>query len=162
VAEQHVELAELWGDDGRVLRERLLEAPSPAAALRTVERVLLARAAGSLDPDHALRFAVAALESGASVAQVRDRLGLSVRAMLRAFRDAVGLTPKVYARVRRFQRVLGKAAPAVEPDWADLATSCGYYDQAHLIRDFRELADLTPTAYAPVAPDAHNHAVHRA
>src|SRR5262245_35181157 len=58
VAEQHVEIAELWGDEGGVLRERLLEAPSPAAALRTLERVLLGRAAGSLEPDSTLRFAV--------------------------------------------------------------------------------------------------------
>jgi AraC-like DNA-binding protein len=60
----------------------------------------------------------------------------------------VGLTPKLTSRIFRFQRALA-AANGVQttPDWSDLAVDCGYYDQAHLIHEFQQLAGLTPSDY---------------
>lgn len=58
----------------------------------------------------------------------------------------MGLTPKLFARLRRFQSVLGVASARENLDWADVALRCGYYDQAHLHRDFRAFAELTPGA----------------
>ena len=154
-----VELDQLWGRDGAVLRERLLELPTPAARLRTLEQILLARVVRSLRPDPALAVAIAALEREVPVAAVGERLGWSPRRLIDRFNAQVGLTPKRFARVRRFQRVLATLARGDAPPWAALAQACGYFDQAHFIHDFRAFSGLHPTTYAPRGPDGHNHVV---
>ena len=149
VAGAHVGLDNLWGRDGAVLRERLLEASAPEAILDALERELLARAVRPLAPDAALDFAVHAFDRGATVATVLSRIGGSSRRFLRAFAERVGLTPKRFGRVRRFRRVLDSIELGQPVRWTQVALACGYFDQAHLINDFREFSGLTPTAYAP-------------
>jgi AraC-like DNA-binding protein len=152
-----VELDQLWGRDGFVLRERLLEAATPAERLRIVEAVLLEHVARPLAPDPATAFAVAALERGLAVADVTSRLGLLPKTFLRRFRERVGLAPKEFSRVRRLQRVLRSVGRNGETSWAEVAAEQGYYDQSHLIHDFRELTGITPTAYRPRSASERNH-----
>ena len=83
--------------------------------------------------------------------------GLLPSAFTRRFEEGTGLTPKLYSRVRRLQRVLGSAAAVAPADWAGLAAESGFVDQSHLIHDFRDLTGLTPTAYRPRAADECNH-----
>jgi AraC-like DNA-binding protein len=68
--------------------------------------------------------------------------GISIRQWERRFLDAVGLPPKLFSRIQRFQRVLRELAD--QENWADTALRCGYYDQAHLINDFRDFSGETP------------------
>jgi AraC-like DNA-binding protein len=150
-----VGLDALWGHDGVLLREQLLEARTPAAKLRVLETALLRHAVRPLVSDPAIGFAVAAFERGTAVAAVTDRLGLTSKRFVTRFSEAVGLRPKRFARVRRFQRLLG-LANAEPPDWARLAAECGFFDQAHLINDFHALAGMCPTAYR-ARPDGQNH-----
>ena len=63
------------------------------------------------------------------------------------FTAEVGLTPKVFSRLRRFRRALDRVADRPAVDWTVIALECGYYDQAHFIHDFRSFAGMTPTAY---------------
>lgn len=151
LAGAHVAIDCLWGRDGTSIRERLLEASGPAAILDTLERELVARAVRPLETDPALDFAVDALSRGASVTAVLSRIGGSSRRFLRAFAEHVGLMPKRFARVRRFLRVVESIEMGRPVDWAEVALRCGYFDQAHLINDFREFSGITPTAYAPRA-----------
>ncbi len=157
--ETDVELALLWGREGAVLRERLLELPTPAARLRALEAVLLARVVRPLTPDGRIAAAVAALERGVAVATVGERLGLSPRRLIADFSAHVGLTPKRFARVRRFQRLLRAVSTRPPTSWAELAAACGYFDQAHLIHDFRAFSGLHPTAYAARDGAGPNHVV---
>jgi AraC-like DNA-binding protein len=69
----------------------------------------------------------------------------------------VGLAPKVFCRVRRFQRVLRMLHKTTQVDWADVALECGYYDQAHFIHDFQSFCGLTPSAYLAAATPHLNH-----
>ena len=154
-----VEIDRLWGRDGAVLRERLLEQPTPAARLRTLEAILLARVVRPLAPDPALTLAISALERGTPVAAVAARLGWSARRLIAGFDAQVGLTPKRFARVRRFQRVLTAITSGAATPWAELALACGYFDQAHLIHDFNAFSGLHPTAYAPRTSSGQNHVV---
>lgn len=150
----------LWGREGAVLRERLREAVTsggPGECLDAVERVLLGRAVRAVEPDPAVRAAVAALDRGDAVGEAADRLGWTSRRLARRFAEQVGLTPKRFARVRRLQRVLGRAGGGEVPDWARVAAECGYHDQAHLIHEFRALAGMTPTEYRPRSPGERNH-----
>ena len=73
--------------------------------------------------------------------------GRSARTLERRFAREVGLAPKLFARVIRFQRVLEHIEKNAPVDWARLALDAGYFDQAHLIRDFRTFAETTPERY---------------
>lgn len=156
-AGQLVGLEDLWGADGARLRERLLGVRTPAERLRLVEQALLDRVAGALRPDGATAYAVAALDRGTPVASVVDRLGCTPRTFIRSFTERVGLPPKQFARIRRFQRLLASIPHDRPADWAVLAASCGYYDQSHLIREFRALAGTTPARYRPRNALERNH-----
>ena len=76
-----------------------------------------------------------------------EHVGLSARRFTRLFTLEVGLTPKLYSRVQRFQRVL-QAMDGHVGDWTDVAQSCGYFDQSHLIRECRSMSGFTPTELA--------------
>ena len=87
-----------------------------------------------------------------SVSGLADETGWSERHLRGRFRDETGLTPKAAARVIRFDRARRMlqhraAAGTGLPPLADLAADCGYYDQAHLAREFRELAGCPPSAW---------------
>lgn len=81
----------------------------------------------------------------ASVSEVADLLGLSTRQFERRFTDTVGIPPKLFYRMQRFQRVL-RAMDSPDSKWVDVAADCGYYDQPHLIRDFHEFAGEPPSS----------------
>ena len=83
-----------------------------------------------------------------AVSTLAAKLGCSRKHLIARFRDQVGLPPKLLARILRFQRVLRRidAAPTL-PRWADVAADCGYFDQAHLIREFREFSGSTPSDF---------------
>lgn len=152
-----VPLDQLWGRDGAVLRDRLLSAGRPGHVLRCLEAALLSRVSRSPSPDPALRYAVAAFDRGARVGAVADRLGMTHRRFGRRFTDQVGLSPKRFARVRRFQRTLAAIGPRSQVDWALLAAEHGFYDQSHLIHEFQALAGISPTGYRPRTPSERNH-----
>jgi AraC-like DNA-binding protein len=79
------------------------------------------------------------------VERVAERLGVSARHLRRAFGDSVGVGPKEFARAVRLRRAVQMTADS--HDWVAIAARAGYYDQAHLIGDFRDLIGLTPGAY---------------
>jgi AraC-like DNA-binding protein len=155
--DQLVELDHVWGRDGAVLRERLLESRTPEAKLQVIETVLLDHLVRPQEPDPAIRFAASAFDHGIPVSAVAEGLGLLPKTFVRRFRKHVGLTPKSFSRLRRLQRVVRSISKAAAVDWADFAAEHGYTDQAHLIHDFRELTGITPAAYRPRSPGEHNH-----
>ena len=155
LCDQAVDLENLWGRDGALLRERLLEAPTPADKFCVLETMLLQRLVRPWDP--AIAAAVAILDGGASVAEARSRLGLLPKTLVRRFRDQVGLTPKRFSRVRRLQHVLLEAVCCATVDWCMVAAEHGYTDQAHLIHDFHDLTGITPSAYRPSSHRRRNH-----
>jgi AraC-like DNA-binding protein len=81
------------------------------------------------------------------VADVVQGTGLSLRRFGELFGSEVGLSPKAFCRIRRFNEVLRRVERSTDVDWADVAASCGYFDQAHFNHDFRAFAGLTPSAY---------------
>jgi AraC-like DNA-binding protein len=153
--DQVVELDNLWGREGGLLRERLCEAPTPADKFGVLEAVLLQRVVRSLEP--AIAAAVSILERGVSVAETRSRVGLLPKTFVRHFREQVGLAPKRFSRVRRLQRILDSLPLPADADWSMLAAEYGYTDQAHFIHDFRDLTGMTPTAYHPSSRQRRNH-----
>jgi AraC-like DNA-binding protein len=156
----HVSLEDLWGRRAGDLQERLLEARTAADQFRVLEQALLARAFRPLVRHRAVAFALKEFERGAyapAVADVIERTGLSHRRFIQRFADEVGLTPKLFCRVSRFQDVVRRIAGSRQIDWVQVALACGYYDQAHFIHDFRAFSGLSPTKYLEVRGDHVNH-----
>ncbi len=155
-----VPLDAIWGDAAtRRLRERLLGARSPVAALDVLE-LTLGDAWQGRRGHPAVVFALDQFHrrpSVARVAHVTAALGLSERRFIERFTSEVGVTPKRFCRLRRFQHVVSTAHPLRDADWAGLAVSCGYADQAHLIHEFREFSGMTPRAYEQGKTVFQNH-----
>jgi AraC-like DNA-binding protein len=155
IRERLVDLSALWGRRGEVLREHLLEANTPNAQLDALEWALTENMQITCLRDRPVEVACAMLTEGASVRSVAHRIGLSPRRLIERFNMRTGLTPKLFARIMRFQHVLtGMDARA---SWADLAASGGFSDQAHLVREFRTFAATTPTAYRARSSAEPNH-----
>jgi AraC-like DNA-binding protein len=143
----HVDLGMLWGTGASALREQLCAARSHAARFRILERALL-DALEQRRVDARMQWAARRLSTGTE--RVRDVVassGFSHRYFESLFRDTVGMTPKLFSRVQRFQRTLEAFRKPASASWARLASDCGFYDQAHLIRDFAEFAACTPSQF---------------
>jgi AraC-like DNA-binding protein len=155
-----VSLDALWGRRADELRDRVLEARTPAAKCRVCADVLLAQALRPLERHPAVAYAIRELErvpQARTIADLTQQIGLSSRRFIEVFTDEVGLTPKLFGRVRRFQEMLRLIDAEAPVEWTDLALACGYYDQAHFIRDFRAFAGLTPTAYLSLRSEHRGH-----
>ena len=150
MADTHVDLATLWGQaPAAELRGRLCAASTPEERFRRLETMLSRRLR---HPWHhgavsAALDAFGQAGTGVSVRGVAERIGLSHRRLIQVFAAEVGLTPKLYCRVQRFQQARQMVRKVAAPDWAGIAVACGYFDQSHLIRDFREFSGLSPAAY---------------
>ncbi len=158
---QIVPLDVLWGVQRTAeLRERLLMADTVAACFQLMEQFLLQCLSAEDLPHPAVRFAVSQFQNGTqSVAQVVDQIGLSQRHFIQHFRQQVGLTPKLFSRLQRFQTVIRQVHPQAEINWTEVALACGYYDQAHFIHDFQVFSGLTPSAYWLQRSDRANHVI---
>ncbi len=131
---------------GVELTERLLLATDDATRQRLVEAFLQARL-GPFPEDARVDAVIATIlrnAAGASVAQLADAVGLSRRQLERRFASRVGLSPKAFARTMRFQGLFRMLRDEAGPRFADLALAAGYFDQAHLSRDFREFSGQAP------------------
>jgi AraC-like DNA-binding protein len=160
LTDAHVNLASLWGEAiAGELRERLCAAPSHQARFRCLEDVLMRRLhsqqSRTRQSRHLREHPVVAFALGCfarpdarpSVRDVARELGLSHRRFLTIFTTEVGLPPKLYGRIIRFQQAHALAQRTGDVDWAQLALECGFCDQAHLVNEFRKLSGLTPTDY---------------
>lgn len=145
-----VPLDNLWGSKAHDLHHRLLEAKTVQARFAILEKSLLACVARSEAPHPAVAFALDQfhrIPHTQTIADVSEQIGLSQKRFIRTFREEVGLTPKLYCRIRRFQEVLRQINKGQPIAWVDIAASCGYFDQAHFIHDFQAFSGLNPSTY---------------
>jgi AraC-like DNA-binding protein len=147
----HANLADLWGRSGLKLRERLCTAPTSQRLFQIMEDALRDRLHNHSSCERQMKIALKMFAMGGTRASVRDvsqELGFSQRRFIQMFNSQVGLTPKVFCRIQRFQRARVLAEKLETPHWAELAVACGYFDQSHLIKDFQEFAGSTPRIYS--------------
>ncbi len=150
----HVSLFDVEADFAGQLQERVMAAKSALALNQTVQTLLLERLSREVHP---LARDLSFLNTLPDVQTLVDRSGYSHRRFNQIFREAVGLTPKRFIRVTRFQRTLQEINTQGEADWQDIVASCGYYDQAHLIHEFQTHALMTPGAYLASRGPRINH-----
>ncbi|RZU02778.1 AraC family transcriptional regulator [Rivibacter subsaxonicus] len=160
LAGRTVALDALWGSAVARLRERLQDTAGAAARLDLLEAWLYRRLASARPGDPVVAQALAlfaSMPTRAEVGPVQLAVGCSPQRFVARFRDAVGLTPKRYARVLRFHTLVQRLAAVDDAGLAELALDGGYVDQSHLSNEFRRLGGLTPMAYRPVAGDRPTH-----
>lgn len=134
----------------RHLGDQLVAMPSAADRRAVIEAALRARLAGARHraTSGLLRTAVRLLERGGrGLGAVRNELGVGERMLERRFLERVGLSPKAFERIARFRRAVERIQRRPRTPYAAVALDTGYADQAHLIREFKSLAGVTPAAY---------------
>ncbi len=136
----------------------ILEAHTPATKLDALEKMLRdtvgepAKRSGLVDG--ALRFLG---RPNTSVRDCAKSAAVSERRLSQIFREQVGISPKAWCRIQRFQIAVRDLHRGTEVSWADLALRCGYYDQSHFINDFRAFSGINPTTYATLRGHWQNH-----
>lgn len=149
LANRQVDLDDLAPVRGRGLRLRLLEAGGATRRLAILQRWLsvLARDA---EPLPGIGHALAALDAVPQVGRIgaiAADSGWSTRRFGELFRERVGMSPKRYARLQRFHRIVALTQRSGRVDWAGAAADGGFHDQPHLVREFRAFSGFSPTAY---------------
>ncbi len=154
---RHTALEDLWGPRAASMRDELAELSSPEERLNAFERMLTDRLPIVRGLHPAVAHALQQFQATTSVHDVVRQSGYSHRRFIMLFSRAVGLTPKMYCRVLRFQDVLRRAGTGGLASLIDVAMDSGYTDQPHFNREFREFTGVTPTEYRLAAPRAAHH-----
>jgi AraC-like DNA-binding protein len=150
LADTHVDLETLWGRSAGRLRERLCESITSAERFQLLQEALLSRLCDGVEQHYAVSSALEMFgeePAGPRVREVAKTVGLSQRRFIQVFKAEVGITPKLFSRIQRFQQTRTFIQQNPFPDWTALALDLGYFDQSHFIRDFLEFSGLSPTDY---------------
>jgi len=155
-----IALEDVWGAAAQEMRERLRETSTPEARLRVLESFLGARLCGARSRNAMVEFALRRLGSDPGIASMRELArdtGWSERRFSQVFREEVGLTPKVWCRVQRFQQAVKRLHAGGDVRWAELALECGFYDQSHFANEFRAFSGVDATTYSARRSPWANH-----
>jgi len=147
----HTDLVDLWGSDARELRDRLCASSTHQERFRIIEAFLAERLRFVSKLHASIDLALNVFGpygNWMSVTDAAREAGMSQRQFTKVFGVQVGLSPKLFCRILRFQRARDLADRNERPQWAEIALDCGYYDQSHLINDFHEFSGMAPTEYS--------------
>ncbi len=150
----------IWGKDFADLRERLLDERNVARRFAIVEEFLLDAFAARMDINPCVEFAVnemAQRPDGISIARMNEKIGYSQKHFIEIFRRSVGVTPKSYLKIMRFQKAIRTIDSAASIEWDMIAQDCGFYDQSHFINDFRHFSGFTPEQYSQIHKNYQNY-----
>lgn len=138
---------DLFGPIIKILNEQLKDASGHITIINAIESFLIKKAVGIkelLPVDHALKELVK-MDGNISVEELASLSCLSLRQFERQCKERIGLSPKMYSRLVRFSKAYRLKEKNAQMSWGRIAASCGYFDQMHLIRDFKEFAGVNPT-----------------
>ncbi len=150
----------VWGTDFGDLRERLIDTKDVGRRFLMVEEFLLKRFASKLHINPCVSYAVSEMTERPdrlNIARMNRKIGYSQRHFTDMFRRQIGVTPKSYLKIMRFQKAIRKIDDSSSPDWGDIAVDCGFYDQAHFINDFKHFSGFTPEQYAKIQTNYQNY-----
>jgi AraC-like DNA-binding protein len=156
LAGQVVDLADVLGPSGRRLTSLLGSLTDWPTRFAVLDEFLLHRAAQGPVPAAEVGWAwrrLVASGGNVPIGALAQEVGWSRRHLVTRFRQQVGLPPKTVARIVRFEGLLSRLRATGSTEWTRIAAECGYYDQAHMNRDFREFAGTTPTAFVALLPE---------
>jgi AraC-like DNA-binding protein len=155
-------LEDLWGNAAANLRNDLREAPTPDRKFDLLDFALRYRLSESRTQHRVptIDYALTHLHQSpgtTTIAELTRTTGLSPRRLSQLFREQIGVSPKLYCRIQRFQQAVQQMHRGVDIRWAELALTCGYYDQSHFTNDFHAFSGLSPTLYSATPRRWSNH-----
>jgi AraC-like DNA-binding protein len=155
-------LDDIWGNAFHSLRDQLRQAPDPSQKFAILEAALLHRLQRSKTQrrDPIIDLALTHLHHSpgtTTITELTRTTGLSPRRLSERFNEQIGVSPKLYCRIQRFQQAVQQMHNGTDIDWAELALTCGYYDQSHFANDFRAFSGLSATAYSATNRIWANH-----
>lgn len=157
LANENIDVDDIWGTKGREVVEQVQnECSTTQSRIEAVSMYLKNRLESNLREDVVVKKAIQILESckgRITIDQLVCRLGLSRRHLARKFKERIGMSPKQLCRNIRFKFVYKLIETASHHNWADIALACGYYDQSHLINEFKYFTGSSPDAYFHSTPD---------
>jgi AraC-like DNA-binding protein len=151
-----VEASAVFGPEAERWKHAVLDAGDDAAMARQAETVLLSRRPErDAQAELAARIVQEVMDDREiiRVEQISERTGLSIRQLQRLFRKYVGIAPKWVIKRFRLQETAQRLERDETVEWAELALQLGYFDQAHLIKDFKSVLGLSPSAYRKMSDD---------
>jgi len=151
LVDQSPDVSDFWGSDGRKFVDRIHnDCITTEFRIEAVSVYLSNRLGKNLRDDDSINAAIEFIEhlkGRISVDDLARCLGMSCRHLERRFKERIGMTPKQLCRNVRFKHAYKKIEASCRDDWADMALTCGYYDQAHLINEFRYFTGTSPGEY---------------
>lgn len=147
IANGITELRLVWSDLGQEIEERVWRCATNADRIRIVQQYLVTQLFKNGLEDKTVDYCIQVIQSTQGLVSVEDlsrRTGISNRQLVRRFNNRIGLPPKEFARIIRFINAVKHLKFNGRNGLTQVALDCGYYDQAHFIRDFKEFSGLTP------------------
>lgn len=150
----------LWGNWFSSVRERILETTDPTRRFEILEEALLSEFAAQLRHDPCVAYAVKQIilqPDQISFSRMSREIGYSQKHFIALFKSRVGITPKAYLKIARFQKAILEIEQQRTVNWTTISSDCGFYDQSHFINDFRLFSGFTPEQYLRRKNDTLNY-----
>lgn len=153
----------IFGSDSTHLREQLLAASSIDGMFALAENFLLNRAGNALcanSDTKCIGYAVSSITNQPhrlAFEQLSEQIGYSQKHFIDMFKRQVGVAPKRYMKIMRFQKAILEIEKDASAHWSEIALRNGFYDQSHFIHEFRDFSGFTPGEYAKRKTGALNY-----
>jgi len=150
MADRVVDADLVWGNEFSFLRERLRETSEISLKFAAVESFLLGTFQRSMARNPAVEYALAEIirrPDQINLARLNQNIGYSPKHFIGMFKRQVGITPKAYLKIIRFQKAISEIEQHQAVDWTVISQDCGFFDQAHFINDFKSFSGFTPQEY---------------
>ncbi len=151
LVDQSPDVSDLWGSEGCKFVDRIQnDCLTTQSRIEAISVYLLHLLRKNLRDDAAINAAIEVIDSFKGRISVDDLarcLGMSCRHLERRFKERIGMTPKQLCRNTRFKHAYKQIEASHQENWVDMALTCGYYDQAHLINEFRYFTGTSPAEF---------------
>ena len=145
-----VELDSVWGNEIHSIRDAILHEPCIEKRFSILENYFLIKGKNKMENHALVQYSVAQLVQSPQMWTIKtlsDKTGITQKHLITLFKKYVGLSPKMFSRINKFQKVIELVEKQQKVDWAMLAFECGYFDQAHFIKEFQAFSGINPVSY---------------
>ncbi len=160
ITDRVLEADVILGNGFLSFREALVHTSSPAEKVKLAETYVMALSKNQFEVPPVVSYTLSCLSKSpisASIETLVSRSGYSHKHFISQFRKYTGMSPKEYAKITRFQTVLHDIETRGKIDWSRIALECGYYDQAHFIKEFKLFSGISPEKYLVERGDHVNY-----
>jgi len=145
-----IEMDCIWKTEIHSIRDAILNTPEIENKFKILEKYFFQKAKNKLEPNLFVSYAIDQLQQSQvlwTIEQLSNKIGITQKHLISLFNKHVGLSPKLFARIARFQKVIKEVETKRCIEWTSVAYDCGYYDQAHFIKEFQAFSGINPSAY---------------